>query len=876
MKTTIQCVAKTLITLVVCTFITASISQPAFAIEEPNEILIGDVEVTKENAGNIVSPNIAGAVSFDYSTNTLTLNNANIQLTTGHSSESLSFLSDVDINIFLIGENRIDLPVQILNYSDGANPTLVFEGSGSLLVNAPTSNDAVKGNITVNGATVTLYGGTNSSSVISEGDVTINSGSLAVFSRSNPILKSPVIDLNRSLSSDNLKKLSYNGGNFLAVGTTNGSSTVGAVSHAPEIKAGAHVKAGAGSNTGVNITDYATTEEAYYQELWLSITEEPVGNYDVTEVDISLLSETVAKGGNISLLALVKSGEELYSSQAVTWTLSGNSSSKTQINFYSVLQIAADETANALTLRATSNIDPNKHDEITINVVGSLIKVTKEFSTQHVTAGETINLSVEATGPDNILYEWYYLDKLTLDIEKLTSNTTSYSFVATQDMLGVGMVICKIIDAEDAGNYKEVSANIFEQLKPDTVRVGGVLLSVQNPTPYAGSGINYDAATNTLTLENAEITGFSHTIEVDPDDELDNSVDIYFNLYGIESYSALNIVIKGENTIHLDANKLDNIQNEYDFSHLTDNMLFINVYGIRAYAPTGTSNTTISGGGTLNIGINNIPQSVSSANNIYLFETFDLNLHDVEINVEANLTEQLVTGTKVHSLDMQNSSMMLHLENDKQNTTGLQFDDNLSLDGDSKLDIYCSAKTEANGIIFQGEKILNDGNINVTTQGSALLNSGIFMNTLGLLPVISGEGQINITSDGYAVYNSTSSVNLEINNTRLELTANKAFLNKPNVINVTRIDAGTSKATANDVTNDYSNQYDSPYFSTLVLKGDVVGNDRRVTVEDLLYIAAQARYNTNAGANNPADLNKDGKINFMDLAIARESNNFGK
>ena len=88
---------------------------------------------------------------------------------------------------------------------------------------------------------------------------------------------------------------------------------------------------------------------------------------EVTDVKISNPPEGVKKLSSYTFKKTV-SGTQLDIS--CTFTLSGNKSEKTVINQSNgKLYIAKDETAETLTIRATSNYDPSKYDEVSFAVL---------------------------------------------------------------------------------------------------------------------------------------------------------------------------------------------------------------------------------------------------------------------------------------------------------------------------------------------------------------------------------------------------------------------------------------------------------------------------------------------------------------------------
>lgn len=86
----------------------------------------------------------------------------------------------------------------------------------------------------------------------------------------------------------------------------------------------------------------------------------------ITSVDITPSSADVEKGDSVAFSATV-SGTGYYNNR-VEWTVSGETSANTAISQDGVLTIDADETADRLTVKATSVYNRNKSDTAIVNV----------------------------------------------------------------------------------------------------------------------------------------------------------------------------------------------------------------------------------------------------------------------------------------------------------------------------------------------------------------------------------------------------------------------------------------------------------------------------------------------------------------------------
>lgn len=99
-------------------------------------LYVGGVKVTSDNASNITGSGISGSVSFDYSTKTLTLNNATITEVYDKSLDMFGIWSGYATTIHLIGQNTVVGKEHTRDrgstYAIYSLNTLTFSGSGSL------------------------------------------------------------------------------------------------------------------------------------------------------------------------------------------------------------------------------------------------------------------------------------------------------------------------------------------------------------------------------------------------------------------------------------------------------------------------------------------------------------------------------------------------------------------------------------------------------------------------------------------------------------------------------------------------------------------------------------------------------------------------
>ena len=85
----------------------------------------------------------------------------------------------------------------------------------------------------------------------------------------------------------------------------------------------------------------------------------------ITSVRVSPGAATIAKGGQLQLTAnVVTTG---FAPMSVTWSISGNTSNKSNISSTGMLTVGDDETTN-ITVKATSTYDHEKSGTATITV----------------------------------------------------------------------------------------------------------------------------------------------------------------------------------------------------------------------------------------------------------------------------------------------------------------------------------------------------------------------------------------------------------------------------------------------------------------------------------------------------------------------------
>lgn len=132
-----------------------------------------------------------------------------------------------------------------------------------------------------------------------------------------------------------------------------------------------------------------------------------IGTYDrltkvftpsnITGVTISPNDVTVALGATQTFTATVSGTGS--PEQTVRWSVDGAQSTNTRILDNGELTVATDETASALTVRATSAVDPTKKGEALVVIVSTdITAVTVSPPTSNTAPGSTQQFTVTVTG----------------------------------------------------------------------------------------------------------------------------------------------------------------------------------------------------------------------------------------------------------------------------------------------------------------------------------------------------------------------------------------------------------------------------------------------------------------------------------------------
>ncbi len=163
---------KRIISLLLITLMILSVSVIGVSADVSYDLYVGNTMVTSSNADDVLGDD---SVSFDKDTNTITLNNANIQGNSLDGTGAGIAAKDMDLTIELIGNNTITVEnsENVTNYGiliSGGALTIKNASDGKLTVNAGDATDSVYGiysvgPISVSGASLDLTTGDADTSI---------------------------------------------------------------------------------------------------------------------------------------------------------------------------------------------------------------------------------------------------------------------------------------------------------------------------------------------------------------------------------------------------------------------------------------------------------------------------------------------------------------------------------------------------------------------------------------------------------------------------------------------------------------------------------------------------------------------------------------
>lgn len=236
----------------------------------------------------------------------------------------------------------------------------------------------------------------------------------------------------------------------------------------------------------------------------------------VTSVTISG-SNRVGPSVPLTLSATVRG--ENNPPQTVTWSLSGHSSENTTISALGVLTAGSDETANTLTVTATSAVDPTKYATKTIMVM-KVLSIAISPETAVTTLGGKLTFSCAVTGSNllsNGMVNWSITGATSANTKLPTTATVSSS---TKPTLTVGSdeeassLTVTVTASEDTS--KAASATVTMKIIPDPALNEALRIELGKEAGYEISTTDLEALAGLTALDLSDqgitdISGLMHT-----------------------------------------------------------------------------------------------------------------------------------------------------------------------------------------------------------------------------------------------------------------------------------------------------------------------------------------------------------------------------
>ena len=178
--------------------------------------------------------------------------------------------------------------------------------------------------------------------------------------------------------------------------------------------------------TFINGEERSGIADGYYNEYWklikLYIPIEIDTSSKVYSVEITNSDVNVEKGDTIQFQSKTVSYGDGY--DAVTWSLEGAQKAGTTISSSGLLTVAADETADSITVKVCSEKDAEKYDTVTLNVLDKLAIDNVDVDPQSATlfAGDSKMFTATVIGTDTHEVEW-----------QLTGNSSANTTITPND-----------------------------------------------------------------------------------------------------------------------------------------------------------------------------------------------------------------------------------------------------------------------------------------------------------------------------------------------------------------------------------------------------------------------------------------------------------
>ena len=272
-----------------------------------------------------------------------------------------------------------------------------------------------------------------------------------------------------------------------------------------------------------------------------------------------------------------------------SWSLSGNSSTNTTISSDGKLQIAADETAESITVTVTSNFDSTRSDSITVTVTQeaptiSNMKFDRPAAEVYVGSTTSYSVKVEGTQTDKSLI-WSVSGNTSSDTKITYTGSDSYSsYVNGYAYLTIGTdetaptVTLRATSVADPAKYVEYVITILQTERitelalnydADAIYLnnsyteGEVETQIKNNISTSTTGVSLDK--NNCTLFFTDYTSHNGYCGIGDGSDLITAGRQYFLVYHLEVSSSVDWT-----------NEIKALTKDTDISSLTSMTLTVN------------------------------------------------------------------------------------------------------------------------------------------------------------------------------------------------------------------------------------------------------------------------------------------------------------
>ena len=202
----------------------------------------------------------------------------------------------------------------------------------------------------------------------------------------------------------------------------------------------------------ITVRATSNADPTKYAEATVTVTAAP-------EVSVSIdpASASVNKGATQNFTATVNNASDT----SVAWTMSGQLSTATTLN-NGLLTVGADETAATITVRATSNADPNKYAEATVTVTtASEVSVSIDPASASVNKGATQNFTATVSNASDTSVAW------TMSGQLSPSTTLSNGLLTVGADETAATITVRATSNADPTKYAEATVTVTDPASPD-------------------------------------------------------------------------------------------------------------------------------------------------------------------------------------------------------------------------------------------------------------------------------------------------------------------------------------------------------------------------------------------------------------------------